>query len=161
MTTIDVSDSTVVIIGGDSGIGLLIARHLVRAGTQRIGLISRDADAGSAAAKSVFELASGIWSLSAAGDLSSESEASRMLSELSGSLGDPDIVVNCLRADGGVVSDLVLQTMQKYSSGVFIDLVATESQRRNDAHRVSVIDDSADPDGTAESVVAAVSVHAG
>ena len=156
---------TVFIIGGDSGIGLLIARHFVRAGAQRIGLIGRDPDAGVAAAKSVFELASGIWSLSAAGDLSSDSEASRMISELSGSLGDADILVDCLGPDGTIVSDLVLQGMREFDSGVIIDVVAQSSAGDDTAgasksagvHRHFVVHDPQHPDHTAAAVVAAAS----
>ncbi|WMN01732.1 SDR family oxidoreductase [Rhodococcus erythropolis] len=92
----DPVDSTIFIVGGDSGVGLLIAHHFVRAGAQRIGLVGSDAELGDAAAKSIFGLASGVWALSATGDVRDPAESARILTELSGSLGDADILVNCL-----------------------------------------------------------------
>lgn len=92
----DPVDSTIFIVGGDGGVGLLIAHHFVRAGAQRIGLVGSDAGLGDAAAKSIFALASGVWALSATGDVREPAESARILAELSGSLGDADILVNCL-----------------------------------------------------------------
>ena len=92
----DPVDSTIFIVGGDSRAGLLIAHHFVRAGAQRIGLVGSDAELGAAAAKSIFALASGVWALSATGDVRDSAESARILAELSGSLGDADILVNYL-----------------------------------------------------------------
>lgn len=110
------TDSTVFIVGGDTTLGLLVALHFVRAGTQRIGVIGSDAARAQAAAHEVFAAASGIWAVPAAGDLSSVSEAHRMVSELAAALGEPDIVVSC-QPDAEVVSDLVRQSMHDRDDG--------------------------------------------
>lgn len=143
----DPADSTIYIVGGDSRVGLLIAHHFVRAGAQRIGLIGRDADLGDAAAKSIFGLASGVWALSATGDVRDPAEAARILAELTGSLGDADILVNCMpdvlncqsvqyastddcsallhhRALGPInMSRAVLQAMRAQHSGTIVNVV--------------------------------------
>lgn len=89
------ADSTVFVVDGDHAVGLDIAHRLVRVGVQRIGLISADAERGTAAATEIFRSASGIWALSASGDHTSPDDARRMVEELASSLGDPDIVVDC------------------------------------------------------------------
>lgn len=96
---------TVFVVGGDTDIGLLIARHFVRAGVQRIGLIARDTAAGEAAAQAIFQQASGMWSLSASGDLTSTADVERMIEQLSSSLGDADIVIDCLGEDGTLATE--------------------------------------------------------
>ncbi|MFC9762151.1 SDR family NAD(P)-dependent oxidoreductase [Rhodococcus jostii] len=121
MSSVDVADATVFIVGGDSGIGLSVAHHFVRVGTQRIGLIGRNAEKVEAAARKLFESASGIWALSAVGDLSSPTDAHRLVAELTASLGDADILVNCLR-DADAVSDAVAESMRRQGSGIVINV---------------------------------------
>ncbi len=91
-------DCTVVVAGGTSGIGLETARHFVRAGVQRIGLIGRNAERGEAAAAEIRGLASGIWCLFVAADLGDPADAARAFEELSTSLGDVDVLVNSIAA---------------------------------------------------------------
>jgi NAD(P)-dependent dehydrogenase (short-subunit alcohol dehydrogenase family) len=119
-----VHDATIFIVGGDHGAGLLIARRLVELGAQRIGLIGRDVEQGEIAAKMLFESASGIWALSGAGDLSSNEDACRVVAELAASLGDADILVNCLPGDNAV-SDVVLQSMRALGHGTVVTVGGT------------------------------------
>lgn len=91
-------DCTVVISGGTSGVGLEAARHFVRAGVQRIGLIGRNEERGEAAAAEIRGLASGIWCLFVSADLTEPAEAQRATEELSASLGATDILVNSVAA---------------------------------------------------------------
>lgn len=88
------AESTVYIVGGTSGIGLEVARHFVRLGTQRIGLVGRNVERGEKAAQHIRSLASGVWCLFAAGDANDPADAARVVAELSGSLGEPDVLVN-------------------------------------------------------------------
>lgn len=122
-----VPDATIFIAGGDHGIGLLVAHHLVRAGAQRIGIVGSDPERSQSAAQSVFELASGIWALSAAGDVTDPTEADRVTSELAASIGDADILVNCLsdNAPGQVnMSRAVLPNMLAQGSGTIVTVVS-------------------------------------
>ncbi|WP_043779346.1 SDR family NAD(P)-dependent oxidoreductase [Rhodococcus sp. JVH1] len=119
-----VHDSTIFIVGGDQGFGLLIAHRLVELGAQRIGLIGRDVEQGEIAAKMLFESASGIWALSGAGDLSSNEDACRVVAELAASLGDADILVNCLPGDTAV-TDVVLQSMRVLGHGTVVNVGGT------------------------------------
>ncbi|QTJ67280.1 SDR family oxidoreductase [Rhodococcus sp. ZPP] len=154
MSSIDVADATVFIVGGDSGIGLLIAQHFVRAGTQRIGLIAHDAKQGDAAARTLFTSASGIWALSASGDPASESDADRLLSELSASLGDPDIFINCF-SDAGAIRKSVLCAMREHGSGTVVDVgTRIEPPHYTDGIRITwVAAENAAPDAVATAVL--------
>jgi NAD(P)-dependent dehydrogenase (short-subunit alcohol dehydrogenase family) len=91
-------DCTVVIAGGTSGIGLETARHFVRAGVQRIGLVGRNVERGEAAAAEIRALASGVWCLFVSADLEDPAEAARAVEQLTASLGDVDILVNSVAA---------------------------------------------------------------
>jgi len=119
-----VHDSTIFIVGGDQGLGLLIAHRLVELGAQRIGLIGRDVEQGEIAAKRLFESASGIWALSGAGDLSSNEDACLVVAELAASLGDADILVNCLPGDTAV-TDVVLKSMRALGHGTVVNVGGT------------------------------------
>jgi NAD(P)-dependent dehydrogenase (short-subunit alcohol dehydrogenase family) len=90
----DLAEATVYIAGGTSGLGLQMARHFVRAGTQRIGLVGRNADRGERAAEHIRSLASGVWAVFAAGDVNEPAEAERVTRELTASLGPADILIN-------------------------------------------------------------------
>ncbi len=90
----DLSEATVYIVGGTSGVGLQVARQLVRAGTQRIGLVGRNTERGEKAAAEIRTLASGVWAFFAAGDVNDPAEAARVTEELSASLGPADILIN-------------------------------------------------------------------
>ena len=91
-------DCTVVIAGGTSGVGLETARHFVRAGVQRIGLVGRNVERGEGAAAEIRGLASGIWCLFVSADLEDPAEAERATVELRSSLGDTDILINSVAA---------------------------------------------------------------
>ncbi|MDV7241622.1 MULTISPECIES: SDR family NAD(P)-dependent oxidoreductase [Rhodococcus] len=117
-------DSTIFIVGGDRGLGLLVARRLVELGAQRIGLIGRDVEQGEIAAKGLFESASGIWALSGAGNLSSNEDACRVVTELVASLGDADILIDCLPGDNAV-TDVVLQSMHALGNGTVVNVGGT------------------------------------
>jgi NAD(P)-dependent dehydrogenase (short-subunit alcohol dehydrogenase family) len=119
-----VHDSTIFIVGGDQGLGLLIAHRLVELGAQRIGLIGRDVEQGEIAAKMLFESASGIWALSGAGDPSSNDDACRVVTELAASLGDADILINCLPGDNAV-TDVVLKSMHALGNGTVVNVGGT------------------------------------
>ncbi|EHI39938.1 2-hydroxycyclohexanecarboxyl-CoA dehydrogenase [Rhodococcus opacus PD630] len=67
---------------------------MVRAGTQRIGLVGRDVERGEKAATEVRSLASGVWAFFASGDVNDPAEATRVTEELSASLGAADILIN-------------------------------------------------------------------
>ncbi|HEY5857806.1 MAG TPA: SDR family oxidoreductase [Aldersonia sp.] len=92
------AESTVYIVGGTSGVGLEIARRYVAAGTQRIGLVGRSAERGEKAAQEIRGLASGVWCLFVSADVNDPAEAARATTELSGSLGTADILVNSIAA---------------------------------------------------------------
>ncbi|MFC0448095.1 SDR family NAD(P)-dependent oxidoreductase [Rhodococcus jostii] len=92
----DLSEATVYIVGGTNGVGLQVARQLVRAGTQRIGLVGRNTERGEKAATEVRSLASGVWAFFAAGDVNDPAEAARVTEELSASLGPADILINSI-----------------------------------------------------------------
>ncbi|MGV9710962.1 SDR family NAD(P)-dependent oxidoreductase [Gordonia sp. NPDC003424] len=119
MTQPHLEDSTVVVVGGDTELGRLVALHFVRAGCQRIGIVGVDPDAAEATAQAVFGAASGIWAIPACGDLSSTTDAERVVAELAASLGDADIVVTCL-SNTEVVSDVVRQSMTASGGGITI-----------------------------------------
>ena len=90
----DLSEATFYIVGGTSGVGLQVARQLVRAGTQRIGLVGRNTERGEKAAAEIRSLASGVWAFFAAGDVNDPAEAARVTEELSASLGPADVLIN-------------------------------------------------------------------
>jgi NAD(P)-dependent dehydrogenase (short-subunit alcohol dehydrogenase family) len=90
-----VAEATVYIADGTNGVGLQVARHFVRAGTQRIGLVGHDAERGESAAEHIRSLASGVWALFAAGDVNDPLAADRVTRELTASLGPADILINC------------------------------------------------------------------
>ncbi|QDQ90262.1 SDR family oxidoreductase [Rhodococcus sp. WB9] len=119
-----VHDSTIFVVGGDHGLGLLIAHRLVKLGAQRIGLIGCDVKQGEIAARGLFESASGIWALSGAGNLSSNDDAGRVVAELAASLGDADILINCLPGDNAV-TDVVLKSMRALGHGTVVHVGGT------------------------------------
>ncbi len=119
MTAIHLEDSTVVVVGGDTELGRLVALGFVRAGSQRIGIAGSDLDKAGETAQAVFSAASGIWAVPAAGDLASASDAERMVAELAASLGDADIVV-AATPQAEMVSDVVRQSMTDRGEGVVI-----------------------------------------
>lgn len=92
------TDATVCITGGTSGVGLQVARQLVAAGTQRIALIGRNAERGEHAAEEIRGLAPGVWAMFIAGDANDPAEAGRVAGEVTTSLGDIDILINSTAA---------------------------------------------------------------
>ena len=90
----DLADATVYIVGGTSGVGIQVARHFVRAGTQRIGLVGRNLERGRQASEHIFSLASGLWAPFVAGDVNDPDEAERVTDELRDSIGPADILIN-------------------------------------------------------------------
>ncbi|MGW0035129.1 hypothetical protein [Gordonia sp. NPDC003376] len=154
------TDSTVFVVGGDTAVGRLVALHLVRAGSQRIGIIGSDAAETENTARAVFGAASGMWSVAASGEMSAPAEAQRMVAELSAALGDPDIVVSC---SGGpeLVSDIAGHTMVELGAGTVIRLDSAASRpgpTGGPEHvRLRTVDGSADrtPEQIAAAVVAA------
>ncbi|WP_067662206.1 SDR family NAD(P)-dependent oxidoreductase [Nocardia miyunensis] len=88
------AESTVYVVGGTSGVGLEVANRFVAAGTQRIGLVGRDAERGHKAAEQIRSRAPGVWSLFVAGDVNDPGEARRVAEELRSGLGPADILVN-------------------------------------------------------------------
>ena len=91
-------DATLCISGGTSGVGLQVARQAVRAGTQRIGLVGRDPVRGQRAAEEIRSLASGVWAVFIAGDLSDPAEAERVTTEVTTLLGAIDVLINSTAA---------------------------------------------------------------
>jgi NAD(P)-dependent dehydrogenase (short-subunit alcohol dehydrogenase family) len=144
---------TVFIAGGTKGLGLEIARHFVRAGTQRIGLIARDVARGEGAAEEIRSLASGIWALFAPADVTNAADVKRATAELAAALGDADIVINCTtgaftgpasggpdraepptpaqgQTDGTVnLCRAVIDAMRRQGSGVFINVAADAAEQ--------------------------------
>lgn len=93
-------DLTVFITGEACGLDLEIARHLVRAGTQRIGLIATDVARGQGAAEEIRSLASGVWALFAPADVTRAADVQSAAAELESALGDADVVIHCASAAG-------------------------------------------------------------
>lgn len=81
---------------GDPSLGLVIAKHFVRQGVQRLGVIGTDEPVAEEVSRELFTLASGIWSLSAAGDTTDPVDAQRVCTELSRGIGEPDVLIQCL-----------------------------------------------------------------
>lgn len=129
------ADWTVFVVDGDQGVGLKIAHQLVQIGVQRIGLISRDAERGAAAATEIFRSASGIWALSATGDPMSTDDARRMVSELSASLGAPDVLVEHSPARTAVRA-VVHQSMRSLAHGV---IACIDTGHDVESHGVTVL----------------------
>lgn len=154
MTPVGLNDSTVVVVDDDTPLGRLVALHFVRAGSQRIGIVSADAARAEATAQAVFAAASGMWAVAASGDLSSGSEAQRMVNELSASLGDADIVVTFGSAPE-VVSDVIRQTMVDRSEGVVIRGGASDGDNIDGGVHTCAIDLSSGraPDELATAIV--------
>ncbi|MDN2495727.1 SDR family oxidoreductase [Nocardia nova] len=94
----NLAESTVYIAGGTSGVGLEVACRFVAAGTQRLGLVGRNAERGEKAADHIRSLAPGVWCLFAAGDANDPAEAGRVCAELRDGLGPADILVNSMTA---------------------------------------------------------------
>lgn len=119
-------DSTVVIVDDGRSLGRLVALRFVRAGSQRIGIVSSDAARAEATAQEVFAAASGMWAVAASGDLLSRPDAQRMVSELAASLGDADVVVSC-RPGSELVSDVVAEDMAAREAGMVIRVGAHDT----------------------------------
>lgn len=92
------TDATVCITGGTSGVGLQVARQLVAAGTQRIALIGRNTERGERAAEEIRSLAPGIWALFVSADANDPDDAARAITEVTSSLGAVDILINSTAA---------------------------------------------------------------
>lgn len=146
-------DSTIVIVADDTTLGHVVALNFVRAGSQRIGIVSSDATSAEAAAQAVFAVASGMWAVSASGDLSSPEDARRMVDELAASLGDADIVVS-VHSGSEVFGHVAGQTMSGRAEGVVIKLGPA------DAHDivagVAVRTDAVETDCPAEELAASI-----
>ncbi|GAB90656.1 SDR family NAD(P)-dependent oxidoreductase [Gordonia rhizosphera] len=139
MKPIGLEDSTVFVVAGDTAIGRLVALHFVRAGSQRIGILGSDATRAEAAAQAVFAAASGMWAVAAAGDLSSHSDAQRMVAELSAALGDADVVVNCQPDSNEVVGDVVRRAMVDRGDAVLVAVGSRDTEPTVEDARIRTV----------------------
>lgn len=88
------SDSSALITGGTSGVGLETALQLVAAGLRRIALIGRNAERGEAARQKVLAVAPDATVLFLQGDANHVDQAQRLVAEAHTGLGSIDILVN-------------------------------------------------------------------
>ena len=111
----DFSGRTVLITGGSRGLGLLIARELGRLGA-RVVLVARDAQALASAREELTER--GVDASTIVADISSEAEATRIVSETVDCHGRLDVLVN----NAGVIKVGPLEHM---TVGDFEEAMAT------------------------------------
>lgn len=153
MSTDDLADSGVVVID-DGDLGRMVALHFVRAGSQRIGIITSDETRGQELAQEVFNAASGIWAISAAGDLTSPSDARRMVAELSGAIGDADVVVDL--PGGTEAGRIVREEMLTRGEGVVVEVGSRAGRESLDGVTTcTVVATPGSPAELADSVVTA------
>jgi 2-hydroxycyclohexanecarboxyl-CoA dehydrogenase len=88
------SDSSVVIAGGTSGVGLATALQLVDAGVTRIALLGRNAERGEVARKAVLERAPKANIVFVAADAGKIDQAARAVHEAKSKLGSIDVLIN-------------------------------------------------------------------
>ena len=87
------TDTSALIVGGSSGVGLESARQLVRSGVPRIALLGRDAERVRAAAESVSRR-SGAEVVPLSADAADATAAARAAEEAHTRLGSIDLLVN-------------------------------------------------------------------
>lgn len=87
-------DSSVVITGGTSGVGLAAALQFADAGVQRLALVGRNAERGEAARKAVLRHKPGIQVEFIAADANKLEQARHAVAEAAGRLGGIDVLVN-------------------------------------------------------------------
>lgn len=88
------SDSSVVITGGTSGVGLATALQLVDAGVARIALLGRNPERGEVARRTVLERAPKANVVFVAADAGKIDEAARAVHEAKSKLGSIDVLIN-------------------------------------------------------------------
>ncbi len=88
----DLTGKVAIVTGGNGGIGLGMARGLASSGA-RVALVGRNAEKSAAAAKDVA-LEFGVEVIAVTGDVSSESECTRIASEVKAHFGRIDILFN-------------------------------------------------------------------
>ncbi|WP_428311886.1 SDR family NAD(P)-dependent oxidoreductase [Hydrocarboniphaga sp.] len=88
------SDSSVVIAGGTSGVGLATALQLVDAGVRRIALLGRNAERGDVARRVVLARAPEANVVFVAADASKIDQAARAVDEAKSKLGSIDVLIN-------------------------------------------------------------------
>lgn len=93
------SELTVLITGGGSGIGLAAAEGFARDGVRAIGLVGRNAERASAAAKGLKGAYPGLDARAYVGDVTSRHDVERMVAEAEADFGGIDVLVNCAGGD--------------------------------------------------------------
>ncbi|SDE93792.1 NAD(P)-dependent dehydrogenase, short-chain alcohol dehydrogenase family [Paracoccus isoporae] len=86
-------DLSVLIVGGGSGLGALLARMAVDAGASALGVIDLNAAAAEAALTPARER--GLPTASAAADIQNGSECHAAFKDIAGQLGQIDTLINC------------------------------------------------------------------
>ncbi|MET4165752.1 MULTISPECIES: hypothetical protein [Gordonia] len=154
MTTPDLGDSGVFVVD-DGDLGRIVALHFVRAGSQRIGILTTDETRGQELAQEVFGAASGIWAISAAGDLTSPRDARRMVAELSGAIGEADVVVDL--PGGTEAGHIVREEMLTRGEGVVVEVGPRAGRdHRDGVTTCTVVAIPGSPAELADSLVTAV-----
>jgi 2-hydroxycyclohexanecarboxyl-CoA dehydrogenase len=103
----ELGDSSVLVVGGSSGVGLETARQLAQAGVPRIALMGRDEERVTNAARTVAAIA-GADVMPISADATDVRAAARAVSEAQERLGSLDVLVNSVA--GSVPPDLLHDT---------------------------------------------------
>jgi NAD(P)-dependent dehydrogenase (short-subunit alcohol dehydrogenase family) len=103
-------ESTVVVAGGSSGIGLATAKRFIAAGVPRIALLSKNPDRGQAARQAVYDAGHGAATvIHVSVDAHDPVAVQRAVGEVHRQLGSIDVLVNSIAATG-FVPDLLHRT---------------------------------------------------
>lgn len=108
MTSLNLEDMRVLIVGGTSGVGLATARQLAEAGTRRFALVGRNRERGDAARQAVLAVAPDATVTFIAGDAGRYCEAERVVAATEAALGGIDLLVNSTST--GYCPDLFFRT---------------------------------------------------
>ncbi|MCP5389864.1 MAG: SDR family oxidoreductase [Novosphingobium sp.] len=91
---VEFADSTVVIVGGTSGVGLAAATKFAEAGVPRIALVGRNEDRGRAAEQSVRSAHSSVDVRFMAADANRAANAEALVERILGAFGSIEILLN-------------------------------------------------------------------